>query len=466
MSIFLSKYLGTHKFQNLTSEFDVTTFKLTNAPPTNNSNAAILSRNSGTGNLEVVDKISITGNLTLINSSAAPSNVPVLTNPGSNVAFPCNFTFRSLIAGSGVTFNVTPQDITINSTGSGTSSITINSLGGTAIPTTTGLIALPGSVSFRGLVAGTGISLVPSGTTITITNTLPDTGSVNIYNSNGTLTADRTVNLSSRDLIFAGDLSNEVRYNDLSLFQVVTNGGSLINTATLTMGVGFSLTALVGGIGINGNTDIDGDVRMAFDGGYTEIGENVPSSRTTIFSPDIRLPGLPQVNTNYVVQYNPIVGNQSISYREAISYYGILNYNAQTTQVFNNVNPAVISGLVVGTIGANASSNIVLSGTNNGIVFSGSNQLFEIEFAGNIIVNAGVTQVITVTIFIDSTEIDSSARNQITASSTSGNMNITTRPIITTLGSGAQVRVGFARTGTDTSLTFSGSIKIRNIVLS
>jgi len=459
MSTFLTKYAGTHKFQNITSEFDVINFKLTNAPTTNNSNALVLSRNSVSGNIELVSKATITGNISMLNNSVAPGNVPILTNPGSNVAFPGPFSFRSLIPGSNISFTTATNDITINAS-IPSSNVTVNSLGGTAIVTTTGTFALPGPISFRGLVAGTGISLTPSGTTITITNTSPG-GAVNIYNTDGTLTTDRIVSYGLNDLTFTGSNLNTTAFNNMSNFNVNTSGSSLTigpTSMTLIASLGMNLTA--SGVGIDA-----GGIIIGPNGSQVDIGQIGGTNEITLQSPILRFNSIPTLTkTNFLLQINPGGASRQVSYISALSIYGTANYIAQTTQTFTSTTPAVVSG-VTASIGPNASSNIALPGTNDGISYTGATLLkFEVTFVGNIVVNAGANQDITTTIFLDGSE-QNLARTVINIGSGSGNMCVSTRPIIVFLGSGTNVRVGFARSGTNTSITFTGTIFIRNLFL-
>lgn len=461
MSTFLTKYAGTHKFQNITSEFDTLNFKLTNTPTTNNSNALVLSRNSVSGNIELVSKATITGNISMLNNSVAPGNVPILTNPGSNVAFPGPFSFRSLIPGSNISFTTATNDITINAT-IPSSNVTVNSLGGTAIVTTTGTFALPGPISFRGLVAGTGISLTPSGTTITITNTSPASGSVNIYNTDGTLTGDRVVNFGLNDLTFNGSSSSSMLFNSMSVFNV----NMFASTTSIVMNP--SLVTITGSLGVNINgvsAVIDAtNVTIGANGSQVNIGKIGGTDEITLQSPILRFNDIPTLTkTGFLLQINPGGASRQVSYIAASSFYGTANYIAQTTQVFTSTTPAVVSG-VTATLGPNVSSNIALPGTNDGITYTGATLLkFEVTFVGNILVNAGANQDITTTIFVDGSE-QNLARTVINIGTGSGNMCVSTRPIIVSLVSGSNVRVGFARSGTNTSITYTGTLFIRNFV--
>jgi len=462
MSVFLTKYLGTHKFQNITSEFDTMNFRLINAPTTNNSNTSVLARNSVSGDIELVSKATITGSITMVNNSVAPGNIPILTNPGSNVAFPGPFSFRSLIPGSNVSFGVSTNEITINATSS-SGFIEVNNISGLAIVTTTGTIALPGPLNFRGLAAGTGIGLSLAGPTITITNTAPSSGSLNIYNTDGSLINHRTVDYNNFDLTFNGTGSSATNFIQMDNFQVrMTSGVTTFNMTNSTIALNSSLSISLTTLAVSIDS---GSVTIAPNGSQVYIGRVGGFNEIRLISPILRLMDIPAAtNTRYVLQINPGLGARQVTYLETPSVFGVLNYVGQTTQVFTNINPTFVTG-VTGTVSALSSSSIVLSGTGDGITYTGSGILKgELTFVGNMVVNTGANQDITITIFNGSTEL-SSARIVVNIGSTSGNICVCTRPIIVQIGAGINLRVGFARSGTNTSITFTGTMSIKNYVL-
>ena len=163
---------------------------------------------AGTGiTLGGTNPITSSGSITVTN--AAPDQTVVLNN------------------GTGINVTGTYPNFTIDNTDLG-SAVTLTSAGGTETLVNDGTGP---ALATKGVTAGTGISLSSTATDLTVTNTAPDqvvaltagtgigvtgtypnftvsnTGAlsdVNIYNSDGTLSADRTVAMNNNQLTFNG----------------------------------------------------------------------------------------------------------------------------------------------------------------------------------------------------------------------------------------------------------------------
>lgn len=404
MSNSVTKFAGTKIFRTNVIEFDVTDIKLTNSPALNNANNSLISRNNVTGFLEIVDKSTFAVN---------------------------NLTLQNL-AGNAIVIAAT--------------------------------VPLPGPAQFKGLVAGTGITLTPTATSITITNTNPSpTPSTNIYNADGSLLADRTVLMNNNDLTFTTGASSSFNITSISAFNAnlipnitlsATSNMQLSSTGTL------SVSANVGNVGIDSGANIEIGRTNA---NNVYIGRNpLGANEIQLFAQTLRFMNISLNKTNYVLNFDPTVGSKFVTYSELVSYYGGIRYSAQTTQSITSVTPAIVTG-VTGIAGS-YNVGIALS-AGNGALYTGSSagQLFEITFVGTIAPTTGASQEITITIFNEGSEI-SSARNTITAGSASGNVSIATLPVvagINTIGNG--IRVGFARSTTNTTIVFSGTLFVRNV---
>lgn len=178
------------------------------------------------------------GTQTLVNTSAGP-----------------NMIIKGLTAGTGVTLTPTANDVTI-SNASPASSLSLGSAGGTQTLVNTG--TGPGLV-VKGLTAGAGISLTPSGNDITITNsagassvTLANAGTTSLVNQ-GTGPALQTKGLVAGSNISFTTSATDITINSISVTTTLASAGgtqTLVNQGTgpslaikgLTAGTGISLT--------------------------------------------------------------------------------------------------------------------------------------------------------------------------------------------------------------------------------
>lgn len=150
----------------------------------------------------------------------------ILANPG---VFPSTVqrNFKSLLAGTNVSFVDSGTDITINASSSVPNS-DLQSLGaGNAILATTGSLPVTTTRNFKTLIAGSNITLTPTANDITIAATgATDT---NIYNTSGSLTANRTFGFNNFNLTMNG-----------------TGNYLLNNTGTIGLGNASSTTVTIG----------------------------------------------------------------------------------------------------------------------------------------------------------------------------------------------------------------------------
>ncbi len=172
---------------NTTPGNDISIQACTNMFCTRISNIGILGSSSVVGGDTNLENIG-TGNTILVNNGIYPSSV--------------QRNFKTLIAGTDISFTDSGSDITIDYTGSGgTPNSDLTNLGaGEPILATTGVLPVTNTRNFKTLVAGSNITLTPTANDITIAST----GGTNIYNTDGTLTGARTVNMNGATLTFTG----------------------------------------------------------------------------------------------------------------------------------------------------------------------------------------------------------------------------------------------------------------------
>jgi hypothetical protein len=215
---------------------------------------------AGTGiSLAGTNPITSSGSITVTN--AAPDQTVVLNN------------------GTGINVTGTYPNFTIDNTDLG-SAVTLTSAGGTETLVNDGTGP---ALATKGVTAGTGISLSSTATDLTVTNTAPDqvvaltagtgigvtgtypnftvsnTGAlsdVNIYNSDGTLSADRTVAMNNNQLTFSGGPSANGSQINLS---AAANRAKALN---FTVGSGLRWKQQVSGTEIGG--DIGSQLAMLY----------------------------------------------------------------------------------------------------------------------------------------------------------------------------------------------------------
>lgn len=182
---------------NTTPGNDISIQACTNLFCTRISNIGILGSSSVVGGDTNLENLG-TGDTILVNNGIYPASV--------------QRNFKSLIAGTNVTITDSGNDLTINSTASGTPNSDLANLGaGNAILATTGVLPVTNTRNFKTLVAGTNITLTPTANDITIAAVAgTDT---NIYNTSGSLTANRTMTMNGNNLNFSGSGGFNVRIN-------------------------------------------------------------------------------------------------------------------------------------------------------------------------------------------------------------------------------------------------------------
>lgn len=172
------------------------------------------------GNQLTIDSSGIAG----ITQSNLGLGEVILSNPGTATSFD----FKTLIAGTNVTLTPTANDLTINVATPATPDSDLENLGaGNAILATTGILPVTTTRNFKTLIAGSNITLTPTANDITIAATgATDT---NIYNTSGSLTANRTFGFNNFNLTMNG-----------------TGNYLLNNTGTIGLGNASSTTVTIG----------------------------------------------------------------------------------------------------------------------------------------------------------------------------------------------------------------------------
>lgn len=181
---------------NTTPGNDISIQSCTNLFCTRISNIGILGSGSA-----------VSGDTNLENSGAGTQ---ILSNAG---IYPGSVqrNFKTLIAGTNISFTDSGSDITIDASGGGTPNSDLANLGvGNAILATTGILPVTNTRNFKTLIAGSNITLTPTANDITIAST----GGTNIYNSDGTLTGNRTLTMGGANLTFSG--TGQIRLRNTS----------------------------------------------------------------------------------------------------------------------------------------------------------------------------------------------------------------------------------------------------------
>ena len=133
--------------------------------------------------------------------------------------------FKTLIAGTNISFTDSGSDITIDAAGGGIPNSDLANLGaGNAILATTGVLPVTNKRNFKSLVAGSNITLTPTANDITIAST----GGTNIYNSDGTLSGNRTVNMGGANLTFSGSGQMRLRSANGVLIQDIAGTSDVL----------------------------------------------------------------------------------------------------------------------------------------------------------------------------------------------------------------------------------------------
>lgn len=144
----------------------------------------------------------IPGNDGIIQSVDNVDNAPpagytsLVQNPGANA----NIFLKNLKQGSNITITDNGSDLEIASIGGTPNSDFANLGAGNAVLSTTGILPVTTTRNFKTLVAGTNITISPTINSLTFSST-----SNNIYNTNGSLTANRTLTLNGFFLNITGN---------------------------------------------------------------------------------------------------------------------------------------------------------------------------------------------------------------------------------------------------------------------
>jgi hypothetical protein len=551
--------------------FDVVSLTLTNPPVINNANTQLISRNSISGNLEIVSSASLPPppSINIYNTDGSLTGSRAVTLNGFALTF----------QGTGVFSVNTQSNISIDTTS------TIN------IGTSTALSVNIGRAAGTSTVFGTVVTPnIPIDNTLTnfvvksFTNSLA-TRSVttlpNIYTSNGSLNSDRTVTLASFNLTISGSGifnishsgaaninptttlnmgtvltsavgigrvsinttlngnivlantavnnsedrilvrntgNNTIQYRDITTFPNLYNADGFISSNRLVsiqpnivlsfFGSGnssFNINQMdnvnvnsifmsFGGPGfltpssflisnfnvlqIMGNAvTIDGlasvSIQTSTPSGTISIGQfgAIPSQitigqaacpiivinslATVISSPTIQTPNIPNVQTNRILYYN----GTSLSFSSVITYSAILRFVSQVSQT---ITTSFAVPITAGSGTLTSAAGFTLS-TPTTITYTGTTpRLFELIFTGNI--TAAVTsQTIGISIFINGIQIPNTL-NSVTLPAT-GVTLISTCNFYISISPGDIITIGFSRSTTDTTITYTGNLSLHTITL-
>ena len=274
----------------------------------------------------------------------------------------------------------------------------------------------------------------------------------NIYNTNGTLTSSRVVTVpAATNFTISG--------NATATYAVDGFQNILLNTAN--------------NVNIVGNTRLN----LLSTGGMINIGQasmplsinignvlNVPIVNIAGIALDLNtdnnltITGLStDTNTDHLLYFNNFT--KRVSKAPIIKEYAIIRFLGQTSQTITSTSPQVITA---GTASAISTSiNTSISASRN-ILYSGPSRQFRITYTGNVSAAVGA-QNIGVSIFINGTEMANTNKNTTVTSGETTELN--TCEFIQTLGPGSLVSIGFSRSTTNTTVTFTGNLFIESLTL-
>lgn len=265
----------------------------------------------------------------IVTYNPVPSDAITKTNAGVNTSLFAStvtnddISLKTLIAGTGIGISNNATDITFTSTVSKTSS----GAGQTLFNNTT----TDNNVNLKSLVAGTNITLTSNANEITITGA----SSTNIYNTNGSISAARTVT-TNNNLTFSGSANFNVTTNQINLTSATITMPTLPSATQAnilyynTVGGGLSYGLAPGGSSVQSifKVNLTPGYVIPYSGGliYKTIPANLPGST-------ISTDGTSRTWNNSGGNLNLATG----VYTAPASFYAIMSINAQinTTVVIN-----------------------------------------------------------------------------------------------------------------------------------
>jgi len=439
----MSKFITTNdpiKFGSPNIIFDVNNINLPNSPIVNNSNTNILSRNTVTGDIEVINSLPPAPATNIYNSNGSLTANRTLTLGGFNLT----------ISGIGAITIVSSTALTLDSSlgavSFGTSTATSVDVGRSGINTTLGGNLFASHLALDNTKPN--YLAYDSATKQIFYNTVANIPLNNIYNTSGVLTSTRNVSVpTTMSLNFTGAgtaVFNATGFLAANILSVNSNFSGT-NSATLSTGAN--------GVIFIGNSNIN----TISIGNLNTISTTLLGASSVIQTTTITTPLLVDANKSNIVYFDPITSQLSKSL--IVNDSGAIRFNSQTSQTITSSIEQVIT---VGTaITASLTSNLTLSGFRN-ILYSGLTRRFRITFTGN--VSAAVTaQEIGVAIFIDGIRQDASVN--ITRIPSAGNFALNTCEFVVNLTSGNLVSIGFSRSTTDTTVGFTGNLFLQTVTL-
>ncbi len=169
------------------------------------SNIGVLGSASNAGPVETNLENTGVGTTILQNNGIQPSTV--------------QRNFKTLLAGTNMSFVDSGSDITLNSTGGGIPDSDFQNVGGgNAILNTTGVLPVTTTRNFKTLLAGTNVIITSTANNLSF-------AANNIYNTNGTLTSSRTVSLNSNNFTISG--TGQVRIDNVGFTRIGNIGNTL-----------------------------------------------------------------------------------------------------------------------------------------------------------------------------------------------------------------------------------------------
>lgn len=283
---------------------------------------------------------------------------------------------------------------------------------------------------------------------------VPTANVPNIYTLDGTLTSTRVMTIpASTNFTISGTNTSDYFVTGL---RNITNSCS--GDLSLTGNNNINMTTSGGTINI-AQSSTTPTINIGSTGGVTDINLACSGSISLNGVTDVKLPSLSaDTLSTYLMYFNNV--SKVIQKAPIINDYAVIRFSAQTSQTITSASPPQI--LTSGTATAlTVSTNTALTGSRN-IIYSGVSRLFRISFTGN--VSAAVaSQNIGVSIFISGSEISDS--NNSTQLQAAGSATLNTCEIIRTLATGDLITIGFSRSTSDTTVTFTGNLLIQTLTL-
>jgi len=275
----------------------------------------------------------------------------------------------------------------------------------------------------------------------------------NLYTSDGTISVNRVASVAAgANLSFNGTNTSDFSVDSFrnitsscsgNLTLAGNNNVIISSTNSGNISIGQSPTTsliLIGG------------------GAATAISLGCTGSLTLDGATDIKMTSLvTDTVSNYLLYFNN--ATKVVTKAPIINDYATIRFDNQVSQSITSTTPQLISA---GTAsGLTFTSNLSLSGSRS-ILYSGVTRLFRITFTGNVSA-ATASQAIGISIFINGIEM--TGTNNSTQLQAAGSSTLNTCEMFLSLSSGDLVSIGFSRSTTNTTVTFTGNLSLQTLTL-